>query len=133
MTEENQMVSVKIGVFRHWMVTLRDIEWEIEELEYSLQYQNYEIDVTQRIHDAAEDEKDRKHWQKQIARINKAIAATEAELVKVQKQAVYCEAMLAVIRGDLEAEGIDPDACDLDEFFFADEFDDDFPEDELPF
>ncbi len=133
MTEENKTTSVKIGVFRHWMVTLRDIQWEIEEFEYDLEYQRYEMDVTQRLHDATEDDKERKHWQKQIARINKAMANTEAELVKVQRQAAYCNAMLALIRGDLEAEGIDPDACDLDEYFFTDDFDDEFDDDEIPF
>jgi len=127
--EISRMTSAKVGVYRHWMVTLRDIQWEVEEFEYDLEYQRYEIDVTQRLLDAAEDDKERKHWQKQIARINKAMANTEAELGKVQKQAAYCEAMIAIIQGDLEAAGIDPDDCDLDEFFFTDEFDDD----EIPF
>jgi len=132
-TEENKTTSAKIGVYRHWMVTLRDIQWEIEEFEYDLEYQRYEMDVTQRLHDATEDEKERKHWQKQIARINKAMAVTEAELVKVQKQAAYCEAMIALIRGDLEAVGVDPDACDLDEYYFTDVYDDDFDGDDIPF
>ncbi len=127
--EISRMTSAKVGVYRHWMVTLRDIQWEVEEFEYDLEYQRYEIDVTQRLLDAAEDDKERKHWQKQIARINKAMANTEAELGKVQKQAAYCEAMIAIIQGDLEAAGIDPDDCDLDEFFFTGEFDDD----EIPF
>jgi hypothetical protein len=137
MTEENKTASVKIGVFRHWMMTARDIQWEIEEFEYDLEYQRYEIDVTQRLYDATEDDKARKHWQKQITRTNKATAATEADLAKVQKQAAYCEAILALIRGDLEAEGIDPEACDLDDYFFTDDFDDEFndefDEDEIPF
>lgn len=128
-SELSKTASAKVGVYRHWMVTLRDIEWEVEEFEYDLEYQRYEMDVTQRLHDATEDDKERKHWQKQIARINKAMANTEAELAKVQKQAAYCEAMLALIRGDLEAEGVDPDACEPDEFFFTDDFDDD----EIPF
>lgn len=131
--EMSKTTSAKVGVYRHWMVTLRDIQWEIEEFEYDLEYQRYEMDVTQRLHDATEDDKERKHWQKQIARISKAMANTEAELAKVQKQADYCEAMIAIIRGDLEAEGIDPDACDLDEYFFTDEFDDEFDDDDIPF
>ncbi|MEJ5312121.1 MAG: hypothetical protein WHX52_20330 [Anaerolineae bacterium] len=134
--ERNTMsktASAKIGVYRHWMVTLRDIQWELEALEYDREYQRYEMDVTRRLHDATEDEKERKHWQKQIARISKAMANTEAELAKVQKQAAYCEAMLALIRGDLEAEGIDPEACDSDEYDFTDEFDDEFDEDDIPF
>ena len=61
------------------------------------------------------------------------MANTEAELAKVQKQAAYCESMIAIIRGDLEAEGIDPEACDLDEYFFTDEFDDEFDDDDIPF
>lgn len=132
-SEMSKTASAKIGVYRHWMVTLRDIQWEIEEFEYDLEYQRYEMDVTQRLLDATADDKERKHWQKQIARISKAMANTEAELAKVQKQATYCEAMLALIRGDLEAEGIDPEACDLDEYFFTDEFDDEFDDDDIPF
>ena len=132
-TEENgeftKTTSAKMGVYRHWTVTLCDIQWEIEEFEYDLEYERYELDVTQRLCDAIEDEKDRKHWQKQIARINKALTATEAELAKAQKQVAYCEAMLAVIRGDLEAAGIDPDACDMSGYFFTDDFDDD----DIPF
>ena len=133
MTEEDKTTSAKIGVCRHWTVNLRDIQWEIEEFEYGLECQRYERDVTQRLYNATEDEKERKHWQKQINRIDKAISATETELTKLQKQIAYCEAMLAVIRSDLEAEGIDPDACDLDEFLFGDEFDEDFDEDDIPF
>jgi septal ring factor EnvC (AmiA/AmiB activator) len=135
-TQVDRKTSVKIGVFRHWMLTLQDVLYEIEEFEYDLEYQRYESDVTQRLIEATEDDKERKHWQKQIARINKAMADTEANLVKTQKQATYCEAMIAIIRGDLEAEGIDPNACDLDEYFFTDEFDDEFDEefdDEIPF
>lgn len=127
--EVSKTTSAKIGVYRHWMVTLCDIQWEVEEYEYDLEYQRYELDVTQRLHDATEDDKERKHWQKQIARINKVIASTDVELAKVQKQADYCEAMVAIIRGDLEAEGIDPDACDMSGYFFTDEFDDD----DIPF
>jgi predicted RNase H-like nuclease (RuvC/YqgF family) len=137
MVEENRTASVKIGVFQHWMLTLQDILYEIEEFEYDLKYQCYEIDVTQRLYDATEDEKERKHWQKQIDRIDKAISTTETRLAKLQKQAGYCEAMLAIIRSDLEVEGIDPDTCNLDEFLFDDEFDDefdaDFDEDDIPF
>jgi septal ring factor EnvC (AmiA/AmiB activator) len=131
-TEVDMKTSVKIGVFRHWTLTWQDIQYEIEEFEYNLEYQRYERDVTQRLIEATEDEKERKHWQKQIARIDKAIANTEADLVKAQKQATYCEAMLAIIRGDLEAEGIDPDDCDPTEYFFTDEFDDEF-DDDIPF
>jgi len=131
--EMSRTVSAKVGVYRHWMVTLRDIQWEVEEFEYDLEYQRYEMDVTQRLDDATGDDKERKHWQKQIARISKAMANTEAELAKVQKQAAYCESMIAIIRGDLEAEGIDPEACDLDEYFFTDEFDDEFDDDDIPF
>ncbi|HOU12512.1 MAG TPA: hypothetical protein PKZ84_05305 [Anaerolineae bacterium] len=138
MTEENnKTAAAKIGVYRHWMVTLRDVQWEIEEFEYDLEYQRYEMDVTQRVHDAAEDEKARKHWQKQLARIHKAMVATETDLAKAQRQVAYCEAMLEIIRGDLEAEGIDPNACELDEFYFDDEFDeeldDEFDDDDIPF
>ncbi len=131
-SELSKTASAKVGVYRHWMVTLRDIQWEIEELEYDLEYQRYEMDVTQRLHDATTDDKERKHWQKQIVRINKAMRNTEAELQKAQRQAGYCEAISVIIRGDLEAEGIDPDACDLDEYFFTDEFDDEF-DDDIPF
>lgn len=136
MTEMDMKTSVKIGVFRHWMFTWQDTQYEIEEFEYDLEYQRYEMDVTQRLIEATAEEKERKHWQKQIVRINKAIANTEANLLKAQKQAAYCEAIIAIIRGDLEAEGIDPDACDLDEYFFTDDFDEDFNEDfddEIPF
>ncbi|MBN2394589.1 MAG: hypothetical protein JXR84_27915 [Anaerolineae bacterium] len=133
MTEENRTASVKIGVFRHWMITLRDIQWEVEEFQYDLEYQLYERDVTQRLYNATGDEKERRYWQKQINRIDKAISATETELSKLQRQVAYCEAMLAVIRSDLEAEGIDPDTCDLDEFLFGDELDTDFDEDDIPF
>lgn len=137
-TEENSEVrktsSAKLDVYRHWMVTLRDIQWKMEGLEYDLECQRYESDVTQRLYDATEDEKERKHWQKQIARIHKAMATTEAELAKTQRQAAYCEAMIALIRGDLEAEGIDPDTCDLDEFAFNEEFNDEFyNDDDIPF
>jgi septal ring factor EnvC (AmiA/AmiB activator) len=133
MEEVNRKTSVKIGVFRHWIFTLQDIQYEIEEFEYDLEYQRYERDVTQRLYDVTEDEKERKHWQKQINRIDKAISVTETELTKLQKQVAYCEAMLATIRGDLEAEGVDPDAFDLDTFLFGDEFDEDFDEDDIPF
>ena len=137
MTEENKTAAVKIGVFRHWIVTSHDIQWEIGEYQYDLEYQLYERDVTQRLYKATEDEKERKHWQKQIDRIDKALSGTEMELAKMQKQATYCEAMLAIIRSDLEAEGIDPDTCDLEEFLFDDEIDDefdvDFDEDDVPF
>lgn len=144
MEEENgelrRTVSVKIGVFHHWMLTLRDIQYEIKEFEYDLEYQHYERDVTQRLYDATEDEKERKHWQKQRNRIDKAISATETELAKLQKQVTYCEAMLAIIQSDLEAEDIDPDELDLDAFLFGDEFDDedfdfdeDFYGDDIPF
>ena len=129
MEEMNKETAVKIGVFRHWMFTLQDVQYEIEEFKSDHEHQCYERDVTQRLWDGTEDEKERKHWQKQINRIDRAIAATETQLTKLQRQVAYCEAMLAIIRGDLEADGIDPDACDPDEFLFDDEFDDD----ELPF
>jgi septal ring factor EnvC (AmiA/AmiB activator) len=129
MTEIDIVMSAKIGVFRHWMFTLQDIQYENEEFQYDLAYQRYERDVTQRLYDATEDEKERKHWQKQLNRIDKAIATTETELAKLQKQVGYCEAMLAIIQGDLEAEGIDPNDFDLYEGFFDDEFDDEFDED----
>jgi len=131
--EINTATSAKIGVYKHWLFTLRDIQWEIKEFEYDLEYQRYERDVTQRLYDAATDEKQRKHWQKQLNRIDKAIPDTEAELTKVAKQAAYCEAMIAIIQDDLETEGIDLDECDLDIFFSLDDFDDEFDDDELPF
>ena len=134
MTEDNKMTTIKLDVYRHWIFSLTDTQYKIEEFEFDLEYQLYERDVTQRLYDATQDEKERQHWQKQIDRINKAMVATEARLAKRQQKAAYCEAVIAVIRADLVAEGIDPDACDLDDFFPDDEFlDDEFSEDELPF
>ncbi|HQE91317.1 MAG TPA: hypothetical protein PLH19_06980 [Anaerolineae bacterium] len=133
MTEESKATAAKIGVFKHWTMTLRDIQWEIEEYEYDLEYQRYEIDVTQRLHDATADDKARKHWQKQSAKINKALVTTETDLAKARQQAAYSEAMLALLRQDLSAAGIDPDACNPDDFYCDEAFDAEFDADEIPF
>ncbi|HOT90485.1 MAG TPA: hypothetical protein PLJ78_11790 [Anaerolineae bacterium] len=140
MMEEDKAATAKIGVYRQWQFALHDIQWKMEEIEYNLERQRYERDVLQRLYDATQDDRERKHWQKLIAGINKALSVTEAKQAKLAQKAAYCEAALALIRGDLEAEGIDPDTWEED--FFGDEFDDefedeedfgDFDEDEIPF
>ncbi len=138
--EEDKATTAKIGVYRHWQFTLRDLQWKAEEVEYNLEQQRYERDVLQRLFEAAQDERERKHWQKLIAKVNKGLSITEAKQAKLAQKAAYCEAALALIRSDLEAEGIDPDTWEED--FFGDEFEDefedeedfgDFDEDEIPF
>ena len=134
MTEDNKMAVIKLSVHRRWKFSLSDVAYAIEETEFDLECLLYERDVTQRLYDAATDEKERQHWQKQIDRIDKAMANTEARLAKQRRRATYREAMLAIIQADLEAEGIDPDTCDLDDLLFPDDdFDDDFSDSDVPF
>ena len=134
MTEDNKMTTIKFSVYRHWKFSLSDVQYAIEETEFDLECLLYERDVTQRLLDAATDEKERQHWQKQIDRIDKAMSAIKARLAKKRVKAAYCDALLAIIRVDLEAEGIDPDTCDLDDLLFPDDdFDDNFNDDDIPF
>ncbi len=134
MTEENRMTAVKLNVYRQWMFSQQDVRFDVDEIQFDLECRRYERDVTQRLYEATTNEKERQHWQKQLDRLNKALEDVKASLAKKQKQNAYCEAMIAQIRSDLEAEGIDANACYLEDMFGSEPFiDDEFFAEDAPF
>lgn len=114
----------KVKLFFNWQLNLEEALIETQELEQRLEYQRYEADVINRVLGAAQDEEDRTYWKMVLDVIGGDLAMTEGLLHEQQQEAARCTTVLAVIKADLDAEGIDPNDYNMEDFIF-DDFDDD--------
>lgn len=134
---------IKLQLFFNWQLTLFNAQGAIQDLERNLEYQQYKYDVFNRILENAQDEAAREDWQMYLDFTQADIATIEEDLKTQRQEVTRCNTVLAVIKADLDAEGINPEDYDIADFIF-DDFDDEpyddasifgipFDDDDVPF
>jgi len=103
---EEARVMMKREVLRAWEDRAIHAQTKIdEEIEVELEQRRYELEIAQRLLAKAQDDATRETWRIQVDVLDMLIGMAEGDLEKQQEELALCDAMIAEIEADLEAEG----------------------------
>ena len=91
---------------RNWEGRAADAYAKTDEgIEVELERRRYELEIAQRLLAKAQDDEARETWRIQVDVLDMLIGMAEGDLEKQQEELALCDAMIAEIEADLEAEG----------------------------
>ncbi len=102
-TPEQERALLKREVRQAWQDRAAAAQCDIcENLEPELARHEYELELTRRLLEKAQDDADRETWQIQVHVLEMLITMAQEKLEEQQEELALCEAMLAEIAADME-------------------------------
>ena len=102
---EEERAMLKREVWQSW--DDRAIEAQIridEEIARELERRQYELEIAQRLLEKAQDDAARETWQTQVDVLEMLVGIAEGDLAEQQEELALCDAMIAEIEADLDAD-----------------------------
>jgi hypothetical protein len=113
---EEARAKMKQEVREAWDERAIDAYGKIEELQYELERQQYELEIGRRLLEKVQEDSARQVWQARVVALERIVQMTENSIEEQQEEMDLCDAMVAEIEADLG-----PEALKLGRDLFEDE------------
>jgi hypothetical protein len=98
---EEARIRMKQEVRAKWDERAIEAYGKIEELQFELERQQYELEIGRRLLEKAQDESARQTWQAQVAALETIVQMTEDSIKEQQEEMDLCDAIVAEMDADL--------------------------------